>query len=128
MEELQHLTDAEFGMLIRCLYSSSIPEGSLRTAYVLLKHEYDRVNEYAEIARESRKERSKKAAEARWSSKDQDAKACLSIPKAMLKDANVMLTDANTSIYNNNNNKIKIPLIVKENKEEELYKELFYQD
>ena len=85
--------------------------------------EFNRVNEYAQQARDLRKEKSKKAAEARWSNKQEDAKECLSIPQAELKEdvSNASQCHTNTSTNtskNINKKEIIINNKIKNNNEE----------
>ena len=60
MEELEDLTDEQFGSLIRSLYSSQVPEGTQKIVYKTLKDEFDRINEKREDGLKKRREASKK--------------------------------------------------------------------
>lgn len=60
MEELEDLTDEQFGSLIRSLYSSEVPEGTQKVIYKALKGEFDRVNENREEGLQKRREASRK--------------------------------------------------------------------
>lgn len=68
MEELNNLTDEDFGRLVRSLFTSGVPEGNLSIIYNLLKDEYDRVNEKREEGLAKRREASAKAVQMRTSS------------------------------------------------------------
>ena len=63
MQELEDLTDEQFGSLIRSLYSSQCPEGTQKVLYKALKDEFDRVNENREDGLRKRREASKKGNE-----------------------------------------------------------------
>ena len=65
MVELKDLSNEEFGLLVRSLYTSGAPEGTLKMIYGLLKDEYDRVNEKREEGLLKRRQGSLKAVEAR---------------------------------------------------------------
>jgi len=69
MEELEDLTDEQFGSLIRSLYSSQCPEGTQKVLYKALKDEFDRVNENREEGLRKRREASKKGNEVKSQSK-----------------------------------------------------------
>lgn len=61
MENLEDLNDTDFGTLVRSLFYSQCPEGSLRVTYKSLKDEFDRVNENREEGLKKRREASAKA-------------------------------------------------------------------
>lgn len=65
MEDLKDLSNEDFGLLVRSLFTSGVPEGHLKMIYGLLKDEFDRVNEKREEGLAKRREGSKKAVEAR---------------------------------------------------------------
>ena len=65
MEELKDLSNEEFGLLVRSLFTSGEPEGTLKMIYGLLKDEYDRVNANREEGLLKRREASLKGVEAR---------------------------------------------------------------
>ena len=65
MVELKDLSNEDFGLLVRSLYTSGAPEGTLKMIYGLLKDEYDRVNEKREEGLLKRRQGSLKAVEAR---------------------------------------------------------------
>lgn len=69
MEELEDLTDEQFGSLIRSLYSSQCPEGTQKVLYKALKDEFDRVNENREEGLKKRREASKLGNEVKAQSK-----------------------------------------------------------
>ena len=82
------LSDEQFGMLIRALYCSSMPEDDLvKGMYIAYMQEYARVNNYMLEDAQARSEKAKKAANTRWNN-----------AKPMLKHANSMLEDANIDI------------------------------
>lgn len=65
MDELKDLSNEEFGLLVRSLYTSGKPEGTLRMFFNLLKDEFDRVNEHREGYLAKRRAASLKGVEAR---------------------------------------------------------------
>ena len=65
MVELNDLSNEEFGLLVRSLYTSGQPEGTLKMIYGLLKDEYDRVNNKREEGLLKRREASLKGVIAR---------------------------------------------------------------
>jgi len=65
MEELKDLSNEEFGLLVRSLFTSGEPEGTLKMIYGLLKDEYDRVNDKREEGLLKRREASVKGVIAR---------------------------------------------------------------
>ena len=65
MVELNDLSNEEFGLLVRSLYTSGQPEGTLKMIYGLLKDEYDRVNNKREDGLLKRREASLKGVIAR---------------------------------------------------------------
>ena len=65
MEELKDLSNEEFGLLVRSLFTSGEPEGTLKMIYCLLKDEYDRVNDKREEGLLKRREASVKGVIAR---------------------------------------------------------------
>ena len=69
IEELEDLTDEQFGSLIRSLYSSQCPEGVQKIIYKTLKDEFDRINENREEGLRKRREASKKGNEVKAQSK-----------------------------------------------------------
>ena len=69
INELEDLTDEEFGSLIRSLYSSQCPEGTQKIIYKTLIDEFDRVNEKREEGLRKRREASKKGNEVKTQSK-----------------------------------------------------------
>lgn len=77
--ENELLTDKQYGMLIRALYSSSMPEDDLvKGMYIAYMQEYARVNGFMHEQAQARTDKAKKAAEARWSN-----------AKPMLEHANI---------------------------------------
>ena len=69
--ENELLTDKQYGMLIRALYSSSMPEDDLvKGMYIAYMQEYARVNGFMVEQAKARSERSTKAANARWGNAD----------------------------------------------------------
>ena len=73
IEELEDLTDEQFGSLIRSLYSSQCPEGVQKIIYKTLKDEFDRINENREEGLRKRREASKKGNEVKAQSKPSGA-------------------------------------------------------
>jgi hypothetical protein len=65
MEDLNNLSDEDFGRLVRSLFTSGVPQGNLSIIYGLLKDEYDRVNEKREEGLAKRREASAKAVQMR---------------------------------------------------------------
>jgi len=65
MEELKDLSNEDFGLLVRSLFTSGEPEGTLKMIYGLLKDEYGRVNANREEGLLKRREASLKGVEAR---------------------------------------------------------------
>ena len=65
MEELEDLSNEQFGLLVRSLYTSGEPEGILKSIYGVIKDEFDRVNEHREGYLAKRREASLKGVEAR---------------------------------------------------------------
>ncbi len=77
--ENELLTDKQYGMLIRALYSSSMPKDDLvKGMYIAYMQEYARVNNFMVEEAQARSNKAKKAAEARWNN-----------AKPMLKHANI---------------------------------------
>jgi hypothetical protein len=68
MEELSDLTNEEFGLLVRSLYTSEAPVGHLKTSYKVLVDEFNRVNEAREEGLKKRREGSEKAVQMRTNS------------------------------------------------------------
>lgn len=69
--ENELLTDNQYGMLIRALYNSSMPEDDLvKGLYIGYMQEYARVNGFMQEQAQARSERSSKAANARWGNAD----------------------------------------------------------
>ena len=60
MEEMADMSDADFGKLIRSLYSGQSPDGTTKIVFNLLKDEFDRVNEKREEGLAKRREASAK--------------------------------------------------------------------
>lgn len=77
--ENELLTDEQYGILIRALYSSSMPKDDLvKGMYIAYMQEYARVNNFMVKEAQARSVKAKKAAEARWNN-----------AKPMLKHANI---------------------------------------
>jgi len=77
--ENELLTDEQYGMLVRALYSSSMPEDDLvKGMYIAYMQEYARVNNFMVEEAQARSNKAKKAASARWNN-----------DKPMLKHANI---------------------------------------
>jgi len=77
--ENKMLSDEQFGMLIRALYSSSMPKDDLvKGLYIGCMQEYARVNKFVQEEAQARSDKAKKAANSRWSN-----------AKTMLEHANI---------------------------------------
>jgi predicted transcriptional regulator len=119
MTDLSEMSNEEFGLLIRSLYSETKPSGQLGYLVSSMQDEFDRVNAKSKEAKSIREERSKKAAQARWNNAQVMLKHAQGILEdttsndiTMLKHNEAMLSDAgtetetitntNTKIVNNN--------------------------
>ena len=87
------LSDEQFGMLIRALYSSSMPKDELvKGLYIAYMQEYARVNNFMVKDAQARSDKAKKAAQARWNN-----------AKPMLEHANIGIDkDIDKDIVKNN--------------------------
>ena len=86
--ENELLTDKQYGMLIRALYSSSMPEDDLvKGMYIAYMQEYARVNGFMVEQAKARSEKASKASNARWGNVD-----------PMLENADPMLKHASIDI------------------------------
>ncbi|MCD7881317.1 MAG: hypothetical protein LUG47_06615 [Clostridiales bacterium] len=102
LEEMEALSDEEFGRLCRVLLRYSMegepirPEGNLRFYTRRVMNREDRFREgFADLQRK-RSEAGKKGAEARWGiSASPDANAMRSDSNAMRSDSNAMRSDSN---------------------------------
>lgn len=103
MTDLNEMSNEEFGLLIRSLYSQIKPPGQLGYLVSSMQDEFDRVNAKSKEAKSIREERSKKAAQARWNNAQvvlTHAQGILEDTTSdnitMLKHTEVMLSDAGT--------------------------------
>ena len=86
--ENELLTDEQYGMLIRALYSSSMPKDELvKGLYIAYMQEYARVNNFMQEKAQARSEKAKNAAKARWNNAKPMLKhAIIDIDKDIDKD------------------------------------------
>ena len=86
------LSNEVLGQLIRSLYADTMPEHTIaKVMYTAVKEEYAVVNNYVKDKEKQREERSRKAAQARWSNakailKHTDSNANIGIDKDIDKD------------------------------------------
>ena len=106
MEDFKDLTDAEFGMLIRGLYSNSSTSKSLDMLRKAIQTEFNIVNAKAKESYETISSKAKDAANARWSKhKELEQERMHKHTQAlntMLKHAQVLDSNAQASLSNAN--------------------------
>jgi hypothetical protein len=116
MTDLNDLSNEDFGLLIRSLYSQTKPSGLLGTLVSSMQDEFTRVNSNSKQAKEERSIKAAKAAQARWDNAQVMLKHTQELETTtitMLEHNEALLIDADTKTKTDTitNTKTKIEII-----------------